>query len=561
MKNLIKPIVLFLTGSILIFWSCTKEYLDLSNISDEVQIENWEGVIPLAYANFTISDILKDADKEGVLRSYEDNLLYLVFEEYTVSQKAATLIEIDDQLYNQTIEGSAFLPGMDRVEKTFNFNIMAFDRPRAFEEVTLKSGNLYMRIQSGYNKTGMIILKFQVKKPDGTQLIDTFMIDDGSGNYDVEKNINLAGHTILTGNSVALDTTYFKFIAEAFIDDATTPPSGELSMDIGISNLDYSYVRGYFGQDTISYNETEEIKIDIMSDEASGDFRFLNPQLKVYVSNSFGIPISFEADSLFAHLLKPDTPGDSTQQLLFNPGNSSTEVDVPYNTYENAGEAKDTTYNFSDDVIGFSDMIRSNPDKLWYNLTTFTNKETTIPELNQYITDTSNLKMKVSIELPIDGFAENYLIHDTLEANLEEIFTFYTFVEKLKIQLTINNGLPIDIKLQGTWLDSNYVVIDSLYADGISILAKSAKTSADPIDPDAYRAKSATQTITNFTYTGADVKKLSKARHIVLNTIGTTWHGSDQERVKIYATDMFYVKVGVDLKAGGNSRDIEKISK
>lgn len=561
-KHFFQKFCLAVTAGIL-FAGCTKEYLDLSNVSDEIQLDNWEGVFPLAYANFTLADLLEDAGVDDFVQTYDDNLLYLVFEEQTISQTANNIITIDDQTFSQVIEGSSFLPGVDRVSRSFNFNIMSFDRPRAFEEITLKSGTLNMRVRSEYDKTGMIILRFQALKPNGEQLIDTFHINDATGNYDETKIIDLSRHTIQAGNSDQLDTTYFKFTAEAILDDASTPPGAgqRLSVDINISNLDYSFVRGYFGSDTIILNDKNTISVDLISEEVTGGFQFLNPQLRVYIENSFGIPITLTADSLLAKLLEPDNT-DSLQLLVFNPGSTTAfQTSIPHHMADNAGASKDTTVNLTENLANLPTIINQKPKKIAYNISTFTNLNTTPgPEdLNQFVTDTSCLKMKASIELPIDGYTKGYLFNDTIEADLADLLDASIFVDELTIQLRISNGLPLEIELQGTWLDSNYQVIDSVFASGMTTLVQSALTKTDPSEPTAYRTDSPTDKTSLFTYEGADIEKLSKARHIMLRAKATTWEGNNEKRIKIYTDNTFYVKLGAKLKARGNSRDIEKL--
>ena len=93
-----------------------------------------------------------------------------------------------------------------------------------------------------------------------------------------------------------------------------------------------------------------------------------------------------------------------------------------------------------------------------------------------FITDQSAFKLQVDLDLPIYATAKNFELGDTSAFDLSNQKNI-TFAQ---LFVTIDNGMPVDLGLQGYFLSAKGQVIDSLSKTG-NLIITGAPVGADAL--------------------------------------------------------------------------------
>jgi hypothetical protein len=103
-------------------------------------------------------------------------------------------------------------------------------------------------------------------------------------------------------------------------------------------------------------------------------------------------------------------------------------------------------------TTNFNTLINNTPKYLTYSAGVVTNPNGQTATEN-FISKNSMVKLKANIELPLEGFAYDFEIKDTLDFN----FSNQTdLVEKVLFRLISKNGFPMNLIISGDFVDENY---------------------------------------------------------------------------------------------------------
>jgi hypothetical protein len=551
------------------FVSCTKNYYELyemengEGLSDYIKIEDWESVVPLAYGSLSLKDIMNQFDDEGKVNEYTDpgsdqNLLFLSFTQDVRSEAVDQFIEIDNEVYNNTINGSELPAGPPlTIRKPFNFNIVSFDKPRAIDKIKIKSGSLNINISSTFPSSGTIRFIPHIKTVDDNfapYISKTYNIDN-SGSWSVSDNIDITDHYVFTRNSPSLDSTYFVLEGELTLDGPGPFNAGhELTITTTLNNIEYSAIWGYFGNDTIINFQPDKIPIDLISD--NDPWHFADPQISIQVNNSMGVPIRMKAQDVFVEAMNLSP---TMEQLFFN-GSDTFYLDVPYpHKY-----GKDTVFNkpLTDEIDyikgspGFVYVMNNDPKSMEYTTFAETNPNKVV-DINQWLADTSSVDIRVLLDLPLYGLTKAWTITDTMPLSFggDNSETYADFVEELVLRLDFTNGLPMDVSIQGIMIDSLGNEIDSLFDSGEEIIAPTAKTIKDDrvVEPNAYRTDVPTQKITNIVLQGDKIKNFFKMSELVFKISSTSWESQNNKYIRIYSFNTLDIKLAAKIRISGTT--------
>ena len=98
------------------------------------------------------------------------------------------------------------------------------------------------------------------------------------------------------------------------------------------------------------------------------------------------------------------------------------------------------------------------------------------PNNLNFITNESAFDIGIDLILPLEGYALNMLVSDTVPFSIS--FGQNEEIDSIEFKLQMDNGFPIDISFQALFLDSNKVVTDSLFLEQ-TLIMESALTDAD----------------------------------------------------------------------------------
>jgi hypothetical protein len=224
-----------------------------------------------------------------------------------------------------------------------------------------------------------------------------------------------------------------------------------------IKDFQAAFAVGYFGLSVFD-SPRDTIKIDFFDQWKGGSVKFGNPKLIATLDNSFGVPVRAvmtvgEITTIDGQLLKLRSP-------------LAAGVDVNYPTYPNEiGKSKRTVVTFDKSNSNLDSIISQNPTSIDYKLDGFLNADTS-RKITGFLTDTSKFNLQVELEVPMEGKATNFEVNDTFAINLADARE----ITKAEFKLLTDNGMPIDVAIQGYFATDKGQVLDSLYTQKAQIL-------------------------------------------------------------------------------------------
>jgi len=359
--------------------------------------------------------------------------------------------------------------------------------------------------------------------------IDGFVLDltDGASPNQIQANAQIIlSHTgTSTGNADAL--------------------TGTLDLEIN----EFQSVWGYLGQYT-QILTIDSNDVNFFDDLDGGVLHLADPRIELYVENTAGLDVEVDFTSIIA-------PGSGGEVILGGPHLS----DIPIVTGASAPGDTSITFHTIDNSgtnPTLSDAIDADPSFFIYNASGSTNPD---GFTQNFLLDTSRVWSYANIILPAFGYGDNFTLSDTIDADIEEIIldanssgdvVTYEDVESFLVRLNIENGLPVQAGIKAYFADSNFVVIDSVFMQNdyqYIIDAGIVDFSLSPSDPDYGRVQQATESFTDISFTQTQIQNLidNHATKMILQGIGFTADGSNQEVIKFFPEDEIRVKVSAKI--------------
>lgn len=525
MRRLIKyPWLLLFTCSVLVT-GC-----DFNNLIDsdvEAIVANPTLAIPLGSGNLGIIDFLgdEDADKIKIYQGGADNdVIYLVYEETLKTQVIRDLLTLPDKQITRGINlPAAVIPGGGRTTlptQTLTFDL-DFD-PEKFDEILFTQGNLRVLAQTNPiipNLQFQATLNFPSFTANGVAL--TQNIQSGG----TPQNISIAGYKGIFNDNLFETNISVTLIAGA---GATTiPPGTRFEVTLDFDNLDFDYVKGFFGEQSADLPE-ETLEIGAFENVfEDAEVSLADPRISFIVINEYGIPVNVNFDALEAR------NGTGSLGIVTNPPSPIT-ASVP----EIMGDSAFTTVL----VTNAKQLLDFAPTEFYYKVSAVINEGLT--NGTNFCKSDSELNVRMRVEIPFIGHASNIVMSDTLDLDLGDAEN--SEIESAAIKINAVNDLPLDATLQLYLLDENLMVIDSLLdpTNGKNRVVVGAETDASgtPTQPGIYDEE--------IEISKTKINKLFEATKILI--VSHLQTSDTPKDVKFLASDKLNIKLGLKAKMNLN---------
>lgn len=528
----------------IILSSCTKKDIDFNNMSDQ----KWtpELAVPLVNTSFTIKDILLETDKQGSISVDPfTGFCTLVYKGNLFSVKGSDLVPLTPLNFNtnysltnsDAIAINALSAGASlNLSFSSPINYSTGNANVKIDELGLLTGSLTISVNSDIKQSSVLTISIPNAKKNNIALQTTLNIPASSGGMqNVSTTIDLSGYTF---DMTKGGTTFNEFDINytlALTKTAASSNAGEsIQINESFTNQSFSIIKGDVGQQNIVASiDTVPISIFKNAVPGGGDFRINYATIKFDIENSYGVPIRINNIQLFPYgdgqtFPSPIVPLPSAYSSLDI--NAPTTVGASAFTYPpQIGGPSETTLN---------SIINAKPKNFIYNVNALSNPNgATTPSNRNFITNTSQFKVDMEINLPLDGGAWDFTFRDTVPFDFGSDSASY--INYLLFRVAINNGFPFDVNMNVDFVDSNYVVKETLkpgvpYADVI----KSASIDGT--------GKVTTPTFKNsdFILTKAQLENMKNVKHIILRATGNT-SNNGVPNIKIYDYYKMDVRMGI----------------
>jgi hypothetical protein len=492
--NRFKNLILFIFIA-LATWCCS-----LNKFDETVEGASTEWALPLVDTKKSLGDLIQDFDKRSQVEIKSDGSIIL---HYKGSYVARSSLDIFAAFRN------AFFELTDTVMK------VPLKTPSGVfvDYADVKSGSL----SYGFllDEELDITLKIPQLEKDGAPFYKKFK---ANGTY--LDSVDLKGYRLITKNDLNIIITHEAYRANG--ERVNLAKKGF----IAIRNFEFSFVRGYLGNSVFDV-PADTIPIDFFKRWQGGEVRFEEPRMTVELFNSFGIPV--RAISKYANIISLNGQPLSMVSPL------QKGIDINYPTMTEVGQTKTTTIVFDKNNSNFADIISSNPVRMEYDIDGLTNPDTSIKTVG-FLTDSSRFNFQVYVDIPLTVKAKNFAFSDSVNVDLSG----YESVESAELKILTDNKMPVDINMQGYFVDASQNVIDSFFTKNHLILRGA------PVDIQGLPRGS--QSAENFvTLDEEKFKRVRLAKKILLRySVSTINSGSSV--VRLAANQDVQVRMGMKFK-------------
>lgn len=397
-----------------------------SNAQDSIDIGNRTLSKSLGYS-VPVADISKSAD--SVLINLTDK------------------IDINVKFSNLTCNGGkAKLPGQNIPAEALSVDLTDPKIQAMLRNVEFSTAQLPVKTTTSINTTVNINITLLDASINGNPLNSLFINAPTSITNSIfdltNANIFLGADTVKDHNILRLSVATNILASSGMVEFDS---SDYIEIEFDASTAKFAYLDGYLGQDTfdISINDLDVSQLA----ELGRGIRMENPKMRIYVNNSFGIPILVELDI---------TAKDEKGKAL--PMNAQ-EMNFLYPSIAERGTIKKETFeinkNNSDIVncLGMPAVLFDIKGRAIMNPDGFKG-------FTDHITNNSAIDLGFDADIPMTFTAQNFAYVDTLDRgrSLRGLSDF----DLLELKIKTINGFPLGGTLDLIFTDSAYKVIDSL---------------------------------------------------------------------------------------------------
>lgn len=432
--------------------------------------------VPLAYGTFDVYDIFANDNPDdlvvidpttgAVALVYRSDLTVVDGEQLVGLQEITQGFSVSSGDLNLTPSGAfnGTFNGTSQETITVNGSTGV-----ELHNILTKSGQLNISLSTNLAHTVNVVLTFPGIVVGGNPLQQTVQLKyQGSVPHSATATINLTnalmdftvGNTTVNQLQVNMQTT---------VTGSGQAIAGNENLNVSLSTNNFAFANayGYFGQQSI-LNLSDSILMQLFANgEGQGYFEFTNPSLRLLAENSLGLPIRLIFSNLRTIIVS------SGEEFLLTGYPAVHNINFP----SFIGGLMETLIVFNNsNTDNLSTVITPVPKFLAYMLNAVTNPDGPTPALN-FVSDTSRLRIRSELELPLEGFAYGFGVTDTVAFNLGQDVSM---IEYVMFRLIMDNGFPVELGAQIRFIDENYDVLFSAF-DQVTEVVPPAQVNADGV--------------------------------------------------------------------------------
>lgn len=423
--------------------------VDKSDYSLDSLTVNPSIAIPLTHGDLSIKDLIKDTDSVYV-KVYPDDLVYLAYSQTLVTQDIKNLFTIPDKTINQSlpIPAGTIPPHPKDIRSDSLVEIIDFNlSPEQLSEVDFKSGTISYSASLLPSSSGLL---FEVN------FVSTDLISKKTGKA-FNVTTNSTGSVLLSDYIAKLNKNKFNLKLVLVLKQSSTSkvitPNTSVAVNFRMAGMDFDYIKGFFGDQTANPAATALEIGAFGSSLAKTNLSIAQPIVNLIVVNDYGVPLKGTFIKLEAHKSGAVLP------FQINPAS-------PVTIASPTVLGNSATTNVS--VTNAKELLDFGPTEFYYQISARINQGLT--NGNNFLADTSKLRVKLDVEIPLYGHASNIILTDTLKFDLSNIDK--SQINQASFKVHIQNELPLDGKIQFYLTDEKFQIIDSLLATSQTDLVK-----------------------------------------------------------------------------------------
>ncbi|HEV8512974.1 MAG TPA: hypothetical protein VGQ59_06840 [Cyclobacteriaceae bacterium] len=478
--------------------------------------------LPLAFGDLSIMDLIKKSDSAQI-KVKSDGLVYLSYDQALLSKDIRNLVNIPN--VGNTITQLPVPPGTypanpnDVVSTSISNPIDLGISPEKLNEIGFKSGTLtYNAVLSPANPNFKYAVRIAI--PEFISSNGSSFLQEVSGSG----SISLVGYTFKSAvaNKFTLQLT---LIIKQNTTPVTIPAGTNLNTTISFAGIDFNYIEGFFGNQIA--NPPAQI-IDIgafgTSFENGATVSFAKPVFNINVVSDYGVPLAVSFSKLEAR--KHD---GTSIQVQTNPA-SPIAITAP----TTLGTSATTPVT----VTNVAQLVNFAPDQFYYQVSGHINAG--FASGKNFMADTSQMRVKLHIEIPMYGQASNIVLADTMDIDLGDVDQ--TTIDSASLKVFVTNQLPLDAKMQFILTDAKYHFIDSLLTSSQTkiVVGSTVDSNGELQSPGVVD--------TSYPLVNDKISKIFKAKKLIVKSKLQTSRNSSGSPVDVQFKSQYKIKLNLGLR-------------
>lgn len=375
----------------------------------------------------------------------------------SVADQIAFQMSVDEMVIDS---GEVVLPDQ-AIEDLGDTTVIDNGNNEEIEIIRLKSGSLNYSINSSFQEDIQITFTLPTVS-NGTPFNEVITIQAGTV---ITGGIDLAGYQINLDQIPSAPYNRLPLSVDVEINSTggfvSFTSQDQIQLDVGVENLEYEYLQGYFGQQVLETDSFTTLVDFSFIQELEGDFRFFSPQFRMRVASEIGLPSTLLMDVTGYNRTKGQE-ADMNAPLLV----------VPYPELSQAGQTIVDTLEINNTNSNIVDFMSLVPDSIVGTGVFTTNPNGNTGASNFTYNDSKvdiGLEVEVPLEVAVDGLiledssGIDWAIGDTANGGFDA-----SAIERAQLNFNIENGFPLSATLQLILEDTTngfVEVLDTLVLD------------------------------------------------------------------------------------------------
>ena len=373
---------------------------------------------------------------------------------------------VSDTLNLFELNQNDFLPDLDfSFSESLSFPLVFSIPPNQIAPVTLPSNHqfdfqdlqlheiLFNRLSFNYSATSNIDGNFFLiihlpgaLKENGDLFYDTVEIRNNNGNnssfiHQIEIE-NLRIDLSNNGSTYNNISTTFQIMSG----NDTIPPNlfSNVNINVELANLDIAYMRGYFGNITVS-NEVNT-NINALKKLASNNIQLYQPELEIIIKNGVGMDAQLTINEIEFQR------NQSSRLLSHNSIGQSVNISRAQDLGWDFNYSSQSIY-ISEQNSNLNEIINLFPTLITSTYQLETNPQGNHAGFNDFYYTNKPLSIDAAVTLPLLFNVDSLVFSDTFSIEFPEIL----HINEANLDLEIENGLPLSVCFDLSVLNGNHI--------------------------------------------------------------------------------------------------------
>ena len=415
---------------------CVISCVDIEQVdnADELKLDG-EYAIPLISSSISVADITENENTDGLVFIGSDGRVTVRY--------SGSVVERNSFEVFPPIPGIGDFPLLD----TSSVLVLPFVDMFKTRKMVFRGTMATFKFTSQFQEAVSVKLTIPKMEKDGQVFEQNYMLDPGEAF--VAEPVSFLDWT-LNADLSNIEIVY----------DARLANGERVKLEyaaIAVDFLIFKYAEAFFGSQLFDI-QGDLITLGVFDNWQAGGVSFVDPKVKILVDNSFGFPTRSRVNKL--DLVTADGRVLPLESEFINSG-----INFGFPSFDEVGQIITTDFAFDKTNSNIDELFKERIVQVNYDVDAVAFPDNN-PEEFGFVTNESFFRVRVEVELPMQGTVNDLQLYEEYEIDELDI----DFAEEVELKTISKNDFPVEIKLQAYFIDGNDVVIDSLYTDGSSTL-------------------------------------------------------------------------------------------